>query len=403
MKSNITKLYVINILVGLVLWYPIEKLFMTSIGITPFGVGLTSAVLLSIVLIFDVPAGVLADRWKRKYVLIIAVLGLACSSIIMGSSNSLAEYLLGNVAYGVYMVCSFGTFQAIMYDSLAELKMQNKYDKYQGRAFALFMASLGIGSLLGGYLAAWVGYRAAFYVSAIPAIFAIVLIISLKEPQKRKVISDKQYFKHMVKGFKSLNISPLVFHLSFFAVIAGVLRNSQNEFAGLYYIALGLTAIPTGYANAAKWLASSFGQSFARRIGRNALRLIPLFIICFTLFTLIDSKFGLIFFYLAVILHAILQNQTEAEIQNHIGSDVRATSISALSFMTNAILVPIGLLFGWVASRYSTMKSYQLVALIGLVYLVFWAVKGRKHIAPIYSENKNAVILSPAQDPTLDK
>lgn len=376
---------------------------MISIGITPFGVGISSAVLLSVVLLLDVPAGVLADRWKRKYVLIIAVLALAASSIILGASKSLGMYLIGDFTYGIYLVCSFGTFQAIMYDSLAELKLQNKYDKYQGRSFALFMAALGIGSLVGGYFAAWAGYRAAFYISAIPAALAIIIIFSLKEPEKHKKLSDKHYVKHMVSGFKALKVSLLVFHLAFFAVVAGVLRNSQNEFAGLYYMALGLTAIPTGYANAAKWLVSSFGQASARRIGRRALMLIPVFIISFTLFTLIDSKFGLIFFYLAVLLHAILQNQTEAEIQNHIGSEIRATSISALSFMTNAILVPMGLLFGWVASQFSVMKSYQLIAVIGLIYLLFWAIKGRKHISVLYGERKNVGIISPAQDPAVDK
>ncbi len=66
MKSQIPKIYLSNFLTGLVFWYGIEKLFMRSIGIDAVGVGIATAVFIGFNLIFDIPAGILADKWSRK-------------------------------------------------------------------------------------------------------------------------------------------------------------------------------------------------------------------------------------------------------------------------------------------------------------------------------------------------
>ena len=77
LKTNISKLMLINFLTGLVFWYAIEKLFMQSIGITPFQIGINAVVLIVITVLFDVPSGILADKWNRKYTLILGLLSLA--------------------------------------------------------------------------------------------------------------------------------------------------------------------------------------------------------------------------------------------------------------------------------------------------------------------------------------
>ncbi len=57
---------------------------MQSIGISPFGIAINAVVFLLITVIFDVPSGVLADKWNRKYTLVLAILSLGLSSFILG-------------------------------------------------------------------------------------------------------------------------------------------------------------------------------------------------------------------------------------------------------------------------------------------------------------------------------
>lgn len=120
MPSNILKLYASNFLVGLVFWYGIEKLFMQSIGIDAVGISVTIAVLFAFNLVFDIPSGILADKWSRKGVLLVGVAALALSSLLLGLATGLELYIVGYLLYGIKIVATSGTYQALVYDSLHE-------------------------------------------------------------------------------------------------------------------------------------------------------------------------------------------------------------------------------------------------------------------------------------------
>lgn len=390
--SNIPKLYAVYFLTGLVFWYPIEKLFMQHIGIDPAGVGLNAVVLFSVILALDVPTGILADRWQRKYTLLLGMGCLIASSLVLGASNGLALYIAGTVLYGGYLVCSSGTFQAMMYDSLHELGLQDKYARYQGRGYALFLAGVGIGSLAGGYIAELISFRSAFFLSALTALLAAAILTWTKEPAMFKQRHDPKLRAHLSTAARSLRSSRLVFYLALFLVLAGVLRDTQNEFGGLYFIALGMSAVPMGYANAAKWLSTSLGQVLADRIGKRALEAMPLFFVLFSAFTITEAGWSLLFFYLAVFVHAILRVQAETEIQHSVSKEVRATALSMLSFSASAILIPLSLLFGWLAKNYGTFTAYRFIALGGLAYMVLnLFLPGRGIFGPFLFRQSRAV------------
>ena len=167
--SRIHKLYLSNLLTGMVFWYGIEKLFMQSIGIDAFGVGLISALSIGLIILFDLPAGLIADRWSRKGQLIISAVALAISSLIFGFSGGLAMYAFGCVLYVVYVVSTSGTYQAILYDILHEENRTNQYAKIQGRAYALYLCGAGLANILSGYIAQN-GLRLPFFISIVPPI-----------------------------------------------------------------------------------------------------------------------------------------------------------------------------------------------------------------------------------------
>src|ERR1700704_365992 len=142
-NRNIQKLYALNFLSGLIFWYPVEKLFLESIGVRAFGISVNAIVFLAVMVAFDVPAGVLADRWRRKYTLVLASGALLIAGVIGGISHNLAEYVLSTVFVGCFMVLTSGTSQAMMYDSLRDSGQEKTYDKHQGRSYALFLAGFG--------------------------------------------------------------------------------------------------------------------------------------------------------------------------------------------------------------------------------------------------------------------
>jgi MFS family permease len=381
LRNNITKLYLSNFLTGLVFWYATEKLFMQSIGFSSLDIAINAVVFLTITVLFDVPSGVLADKWKRKYTLLLAIICLALCHIILGASHTLPMYLLGTALYGAYVTLTYGTFQAMMYDSLAELGQEKHYDKHQGRAFALFFTGISISSLAGGYIGEFIGLRETYFYSLVPALLAAVVILSTREPKFHKENFDSKMWQHIKTSLKIIASQPLVFHLAMFMIVGGLLRSTQNEFGGLYYLGLGLSAIAMGYANAGKWIASALGQFAAHYVGRDrAFTLLPWFFIAYLVFSLITNASGIVFFMVAACLYSLVTNQAEATIQGATPSHVRATAISIISFSTNVVMIPLSLVFGWVAQNNTPFQAFQVFGAIGIAYTVIWLLFGRKHV-----------------------
>lgn len=381
MRTNTTKLYVVQFLSGMVFWYATEKLFMQFIGIDSFGVAINAAVLLAVIVLFDVPSGILADRWKRKYVLLLAMLALFVSTAILGVSDGLPLYLIGSIVYGFYLVLSSGTFQAIMYDSLLQEGKQQDYSKHQGRAYGLFMVGMATSSLVGGYIAGYVGLQQTFLWSLPFAGVAALVLLYVKEPLVHKEVTDAKLIAHVRSSWQLIRKQPIVFHLALFLIIGGMLRSTQNEFAGLYYIGISLSAVLMGYTNAAKWLAGALGNLLAPLVGRRrAFMLLPWFFIAFAFFAFVAELSSLIFFLLAVLLYGVIANQAEAVIQDHVSSTLRATTLALISFSVNVIMIPLSLVFGVLAQQLNVFYGYAFFACIGLAYAVFWLVSSRRHV-----------------------
>ncbi len=385
MHKNIRKLYFLNLLCGIVLWYPIEKLFLQELGAGPLGISINAIVFLVTLIIFDVPSGVLADRWKRTYVLLLALACLIASCLVGGFAQTWVQYLPMNVLLGGFMVLVTGTFQAMMYDSLRDSGHEKEYDKHQGRAFGLHMASLGVSALMGGYVADWVGMPGTYFITAGVMAAAVFVCLGLTEPKSHKPVADRKLRRHISHSVKQILASRLLLQLALLLTAMGVLRGTHNEYSGVLFIALGFGMIPLGYAAAGKWLVSALGQVVAPKIGRRALRLIPLFFLASLVFSLLHTPWTLFFFYAAGILYSIIANQAEAVVQENTPSDIRATTLSIFSFTGNVLLIPLGLLFGWVAERTNVFNAYLVIALIGLVYLADWLLRGRKTLRRVWA------------------
>ena len=386
MHKNVRKLYLLNLLAGIVFWYPIEKLFLQDIGAGPLGISINALIFLVTLIIFDVPSGVLADKWKRKYTLLLAFVCFILACIMGGISNTWVQYLPMNILLGGFVVLTSGTFQAMMYDSLRDSGHQKDYDKHQGRSYALFLGGLGMSSLGGGYLAEWLGMPSTYFITAVVMLGAIGVSLYLTEPRSHKAVADRKLKAHVAISVQQIFASRLLLQLALLITAAGILRGTYNEYSGLLFIALGLTAIPMGYAGAAKWLVSSLGQLMAPKIGRKALKLTPLFFISFLLFSLLQTPWTLVFFYIAGFLYSVIANQAEAAVQDNTPSEIRATTLSVLSFTSNILLVPLGLLFGWIAEQTNVFNAYLMIAIVGLLYLVSWLLQGRQTFKTLHDK-----------------
>jgi MFS family permease len=93
---------------------PIEKLFMTSIGFDAASIGVMAAIYAVAVPIFELPSGVLADRWSRRGVLILASIAAIVSVAIGGLSQNVATYMVSALFLGIFFAMQSGTFDSVV-------------------------------------------------------------------------------------------------------------------------------------------------------------------------------------------------------------------------------------------------------------------------------------------------
>src|SRR5687767_9476555 len=102
LRRRLMPLYAAAALQGVGLWVPVEKLFMSEIGFDAASVGVMAAAYAALVPLVEIPSGILADRWSRRGVLILASVALTLSALIGGLSHDVPTYIGGAMVLGVY-------------------------------------------------------------------------------------------------------------------------------------------------------------------------------------------------------------------------------------------------------------------------------------------------------------
>lgn len=372
MFTRIGKLYLSNFLTGLVFWYGIEKLFMASIGIDAVGVGLATAIFLGFNVAFDIPSGVLADRWSRKGMLVVSAVALALCSVILGSSNGLPQYVFGYLFYGLYVVATSGTYQAITYDILYEEGRANQYSKIGGRAHGLFLAGAGVANIGSGFIAHQFSYRITFFVTVASCLVNVVLLASLKEPTFHKTETKPHVFRRLGQATKAIAGIKLLRILALIMSALAVVELFKGEFGQLYMLRYVSEPRVIGLLWAAYAFTWALGSVIAHRFRARLTMLVVMTTLPLLLMSFIDNKVSLGLFMVQAVASAALLNQIETRVQENTPSSVRASVLSVLSGIGRTIAIPASLMLGWLFRDYGPYWAVRFVGAVAATVLLYW-------------------------------
>lgn len=213
--------------------------------------------------VFELPTGVLADRWGRKPSLI---LGAACYLLAYSAYALFTEYsvlMLGNILLGISASFFSGTDSAYLYDYLKANKASDKFNQMEGRMYAISTYSEATAGLAAAALA---GLSMMWNVWAQVAAAAICLIflIFLQESKHFKVQAIG--FKQQVKVAKELFVKNRTF--SFYMLLSSVLGVATLTLAWLsqaYFKEIGLALFWFGILWTCLNLLVGFGANLSYR------------------------------------------------------------------------------------------------------------------------------------------
>lgn len=148
-NSSIAVLFttLVIMMMGFGMFIPILPFLVEEFGASGSAVGLLMASYALMQLIFSPIWGALSDRYGRRKILLIGILGNSLAMLFMGLSNSLWMLFLGRILAGILASATIPTANAIIADTTTT--------KDRSRGLGILGAAVGIGMVIGPGISGW--------------------------------------------------------------------------------------------------------------------------------------------------------------------------------------------------------------------------------------------------------
>lgn len=388
LRRRLRPLHLATLLQGVMLWVPVEKLFMAEIGFDPTAVGVMAAAYAGVVPLLEVPSGVLADRWSRRGVLVLATLALLVSSAVGGLSHDVPTYVVGAMFLGVYFALQSGTLDAVVYDTvLEETGGGAGFERRIGRVRLLEGVALVASALAGGWLASLTAPRAMFFLTLPFLLASIGVLLTFREPRLHRAEEPVPLRSHVATTYRAMTRCCGLVPLIGVMVVAAVVANLLLEFGPLWLLAASAPAVLYGPHFAG--LGSSFGVAgllagrlrLDRRVAGVAVA--AMVASGLVLVAVHDPVVVTVAQVVLVVVAVLLGILLGARLHDAVPSAVRSSVASGVGTLTWAVFLPVALLFGRVADRVGVHRTgwlvLALVAVAGALLLRVTGPGGRAH------------------------
>lgn len=373
-KKNIVLLYAFTFFDGFILAYVIERLFWAERGMSITMVVATEIIYGISVAVFELPSGLLADKFGRKKLLVTAGFLSVIEMILIYNAQDYWWFAAAVFLGGISTAMESGSLQAIMYDSLAAEGAKDNYEAVYGRFRAIDTAGSVIAAFLGAFTAYNAGMELNYQISIGSKFAAFILLLFLTEvptgvsKERKEGRTLRDYYKEVRAFFKKNRL------LSLYCMNGLVLGACWNYVDEFWQLLMQEVDVPVLYFGAIMVLYSIFtipGNLMVQRIKGKInytlfFGLIPfLYGGGFLLIGYLRNYLVLLPFIFLGIWHGFVEPLLSGCIQHHTKSSVRATMESVFSLMLRIVAIFVGLLFSMYADR-SIFKGYQVLGAIAL-------------------------------------
>ena len=383
-RSNIWKFYLFQFLLNFQLWWPIWVLYLTEKrGLTLAQVTLIDVPFWLSIVLLQIPAAALADRWGRKPALILSALAFSIAVTLFGLAASFPIILLSYLIWGCSFALLAGTESAFLYDTLKALGREEEYSRIYGRAWGLVTTATVAGTLLGAPLAAETDLALPILVSGGIASLAVLAALSFSEPELEGGRQRLTYGQVIRQSLDIVRRRPAVrYGILFFGLI------SIGNLAPIFFFqpflrehdiglgAVGLWQTPTRIAGIIGAVAAY--QIIARLGERQTFFAMPLVLIAsYALLAGWDSIWAQVAFPAMNLIVFLSQPTVTDYLNRRVPSEQRATVVSLTNLTRSAVLIPAAPLLGVLAEQSSLSTSFWagavLMAALTLPLLILWS------------------------------
>jgi len=342
-------------------------------------------------IIFEIPAGVLADRWNRRNMLLLASISKAICFIIWFFSHSFPIFALGFVFWGISGAFKSGTEEGLIYDNLKFDNRKEDFTEVYGKAE--FYGNIGIimGIISAGILAIFTSIGVIALISAVICLMNVFIICQLREKNLytarlgSESVNILQTFKEATT-FLQGNKAALI--VMFFLVVVASIGSYLDEFDALIINDFQLDHLWVSAIFGIRFAFIAIGDILAPKVQKKlkSIRQIFTFNILAGIFLLLFAFFWrqhfLLIFGLSFMVMAITEILLINKLQNQIKEEGRATVMSLYGIGQNVIMILFSLVYAALAGFFTLQQVYMIISIYCIVGTVLFllVVKDNKGV-----------------------
>lgn len=343
------------------------------------GLSLTEVALIDIaffgsIFLFEIPTGIIADKFGKKTSLILSAVVQFIGVISYGLSTDFLSYIISYVIWGLGITLMSGAKEALLYDEikLQELSRGNaNYDNHYQKIFGVLLAagslSAALAVALGGFLGK-IDLTYPIFLTAFVFLLAGIWLLQIKEHKVVIKVSTRKNTLEAIKTVKSKKIFPIVL----ISLLTSGVVTSLIFWIQPYMAFNGIDLGWIGLFFSLSIVFSSLGSYFSNYIS-NILKSLsfPILVACVAFLFILSTWLGtggVIASYIIIRFLANVLNPYISKILNKsIASENRATSLSVIGAFSTLFVLSYEL----ISSRIIEEISYYMYFLSsGLILLI---------------------------------
>lgn len=217
---------VATIAAGLSFYAPISALFLTSRGLSLGDIFVLESILLASILISEVPAGLLADRVDRRWVILCGFVFNAVDEVLFALGDSFSMFAASFFISGLGIAMLTGVLEAYIYDSLGEGADEASVGVW-GHLSALELGAGVLGFITGGVMAIRDISLPAFAAAGVALMAAVaVMFLPSQRPSNDEGAEPETSWSGLKRGAELLFTNPILLYTALASSAVFVIFNA---------------------------------------------------------------------------------------------------------------------------------------------------------------------------------
>jgi len=175
----LTALNLINYIDRSVL-FAVQPLVQAEFGVNDVTVSLLTSAFIWCYMFTAPVIGVVADRWSRKWIMVGGAAIWSAATLLTAVTSDFRTLLIRHVIVGI----GEASFVAVAPGFLSDYYTEERRGRVMAVLFFAIPVGTALGYIIGGYLGHAHGWRAPFYVVAIPGFVLAALLATIPEPER---------------------------------------------------------------------------------------------------------------------------------------------------------------------------------------------------------------------------